>query len=124
MRDPHPSKEDGILSPEQPAEREESLVVFELIKAFLTEEGWGPASVPATAWETFFLTYDRTIQAVARDRPECRHGVEDVVQEVWQVLIQRLRKLQFDPDRGTLRAWVLAVIRHEVARQARRWAGA
>jgi RNA polymerase sigma factor (sigma-70 family) len=91
-----------------------------LIKAFLTERGGRPSSDQATAWEDFLLTHEPTVRAVVRDRPDCRHDVEDVVQEIWKVLIQQLPKLQYDPGRGTLRGWVIAVARREAARQARR----
>src|SRR5438552_3048277 len=93
---------------------------LKLIKSFLNEPGRRPSSEEATAWGDFYLTHDPTIRVIVRHHPGCRHDVDDVVQEVWTVLARDLRRLQYDPGRGPLRGWVIAVARHEAARQAHR----
>ncbi len=93
--------------------------MLDLIKVFLVEKGMRPSSDRATAWDSFFRTHDPIIRAAVGKYHRRRNDVDDVVQEVWKVLIRKLPKLCYDPVRGSLRKWVATVARHTALRQAR-----
>ena len=68
----------------------------------------------------FYQTHDPIIRTVVKHGNISASDVDDLAQEIWVLLIRRLPRLTFDPDRGTLHAWVAAVARHHVGRHARR----
>ncbi len=60
------------------------------------------------------------IRSIAKHGDMSQSDLDDLVQEIWLLLVRRLPKLSLDPARGTLHAWVAAVARHQASRHARR----
>ncbi len=93
---------------------------LDLIKSFLALRDGKPGDEIAMAWENFYHVHGSLIGNLIKncaDRPE---DVDDIFQEVWLVLIEKLPKLRYDPKRGSLRAWVIVVARCAALREARR----
>ncbi len=95
--------------------------MLDLIKVFLVDQAVRPSSDHGRAWEDFFRIYDPVIRAVVGKYHLRRHDVEDVVQEVWKILVRELPKLSYDPARGPLRKWIATVAHHTAIKQARRF---
>jgi len=96
------------------------LDTINLIKAFLAAPAGLSALAGTLAWEDFFLIHDPLIRGAIRKCHGRWEEVDDLDQEVWIILIRRLPKLAFDPARGTLREWVLAIARKHAAWSAAR----
>jgi RNA polymerase sigma-70 factor (ECF subfamily) len=65
----------------------------------------------APAWEQFVRIYAPLLYGYAR-----RHGLQDadaadLTQEVLLVVSQAIRRLDYDPRRGSFRGWLLTVVR-------------
>jgi RNA polymerase sigma-70 factor (ECF subfamily) len=90
-----------------------------LIKSFLAEHDDRPDCEQERAWCDFYLAYEPVIWAIVRKHHRLSSDVEEVVQEVWATLVRGLRGLHYDPSRGSLRNWVVAVARHVAVREAR-----
>jgi len=92
----------------------------ELIQSVLAARGAGSIPEEDMVSVAFVNILDPMIRLVITKYPGCRNDVQDLVQDVWIALIQRLPKLHFDPAAGTLRAWVAGVARRLASRHARR----
>jgi RNA polymerase sigma factor (sigma-70 family) len=91
-----------------------------LIQLFLAARRGSPTAEQVTAWEGFFQNHESCVWNVIKDCTAIRGDDEDLFQEVWRVLVLKLPKLQYDPNRGPLRAWVIVVARRAARREARR----
>ena len=79
-----------------------------------------PSTVEIVAWEDFFQIHDPLIRSAVKRRDMSSSDVDDLVQDIWAILIRRLPKLDLDPERGTLHGWVTSVARHHASRYHRR----
>ncbi len=85
--------------------------------------GGPPPTEAAETWKLFYERYDRTFrQLVEETRTRFRTGFdrEDLIQEVWLAVSAALRRLQFDPGKGSLDALLTIVARRAVRRAIRR----
>src|SRR5215831_17297303 len=67
------------------------------------------------AWAQFVEIYAPLVYGFAR-----RHGLQDadaadVTQEVMQSVSKAAHKLEYDPERGSFRAWLFTVVRNKVS---------
>jgi len=93
---------------------------LDLIKLFLAARSRSPTAEQVKAWENFFVIHEPLIRKVIKHCADCHEDLEDLAQEVWRILVLKLPKLNYDPDRGPLRAWVIVVARRAARREARR----
>jgi RNA polymerase sigma factor (sigma-70 family) len=98
------------------------LEILNRIQAFLAAPAQASRAFPdeVLACEDFFQVHDLLIRSIVRQGDISQSDVDDVVQEIWALLVRRLPKLDLEPARGTLHAWVAAVARHHAGRHARR----
>jgi RNA polymerase sigma factor (sigma-70 family) len=98
------------------------LDVLNRIQSFLATPRLGERASPAEllAWEDFFQAHDLMVRSIVKHGGMSQSDLDDLVQEIWLLLVRRLPKLSLDPARGTLHAWVAAVARHQAGRHARR----
>src|SRR5712691_3585277 len=73
-----------------------------------------PADSPA--WRQFVEFYAPLIFGFAR-----RHGLQDadaadLTQDVLAAVAQAMRKWEYDPRRGSFRAWLFTAVRHRLQR--------
>jgi RNA polymerase sigma-70 factor (ECF subfamily) len=66
------------------------------------------------AWERFVEVYGPLIYGFGR-----RHGLQDadaadLTQEVLRVVPAAVRRLDYDPDRGSFRGWLFTIVRNEL----------
>ena len=94
--------------------------LLRLVKSFLGKRSEAPTWEECRAWEEFYLRYD----VVARDTIGRNNGgldiVDDVVQEVWIMLIRKLPRWVFDPALGTIGSWVAKIAKRVATKRARR----
>jgi len=64
-------------------------------------------------WVRFFETYKPVIASFAR-HVGAKREAEDVVQDVFVKLVEVFRRGSYDPTRGSFRAYLATMIRHEV----------
>jgi len=67
----------------------------------------------AADWVRFFETYQPVIAAFAR-HVGAKRDAEDVAQDVFVKLVEVFRRGGYDPKRGSFRAYLATMIRHEV----------
>ena len=72
-----------------------------LIQSFLAVGRGSPAGETA-AWDDFYHAHDPMLQDVVRRYSSCWAELDDLIQQVWKVLISELRDFQLDPARGPL----------------------
>jgi len=86
--------------------------------AFLAAPDGTASAEQVTAWEDLYRALDPMIRKVIK-RCDCSQiDTDDLAQCVWYIVVRRLRT--FDPARGTLRNWVLAIARNLAGKNARR----
>jgi RNA polymerase sigma-70 factor, ECF subfamily len=100
-----------------------------LIQLFLTAPARGacPTSAEIAAWTLFHRAHTVVIRAVLR-RIGLRSGeVDDLLQQVWIVLLKRLPTWRYDPATGTVSGYVGKIAGREarryIQRRARRPSG-
>jgi RNA polymerase sigma factor (sigma-70 family) len=98
------------------------LHVLNRIQSFLTAppRDGRPTYEESEAWIDFYQIYDPVIRMIVKRWIVSESDRDDLVQEIWALLIRRLPRLNLEPARGTLCAWVAAVARHHAGRHARR----
>lgn len=79
-----------------------------------------------TAWEALYFAHQASIARAARQRlggPAAGEELEEILQETWMVGVRRIR--DFDPARGSFRAWMLGILGKVLLERGRaRWRGA
>ena len=92
------------------------------IQSFLAAPAGGrrASDIEVVAWEDFFQIHDPLIRSTVKRRDISDSDLDDLVQDIWAILIKRLPKLELDPSRGTLHGWVISVTRHHASRYNRR----
>jgi RNA polymerase sigma-70 factor, ECF subfamily len=66
-----------------------------------------------TAWETFVEVYTPVVRRVALRRGMQSADVDNLVQEVWLAVSQKLPEWLEREDRGNFRAWLITVANHQ-----------
>ena len=95
---------------------------LKLVQSFLTAPARGvcPTSDEMAAWMLFHRAQTVLIRAALK-RSRLRSGeADDLLQQVWVVLLKRLPKWQFDPATGTLGAYVGKIAARLARRHVRR----
>jgi RNA polymerase sigma-70 factor (ECF subfamily) len=64
------------------------------------------------AWRQFVELYASLIYGLARKRGLQDADAADVTQEVFRKVSTAIRKLEYDPDCGSFRGWLLTLTRH------------
>jgi RNA polymerase sigma-70 factor, ECF subfamily len=64
-------------------------------------------------WELFFRAYAAYIRRVASYCGVKPADLDDCCQEAWIEVVQRLAEGRYDPTRGSLAAWIFAVVRNK-----------
>ena len=67
------------------------------------------------AWQQFFELYVPLIYGYARQRGLQDADAADIAQEVFQRVLGALRSLDYDPTRGSFRAWLRTITRNRIA---------
>jgi RNA polymerase sigma-70 factor (ECF subfamily) len=68
-----------------------------------------------TAWEQFYRTYDPLLRRFAIACHVPVPDLNDCAQQVWVVLLARLRSFRYDPRRGRFRCWLYTLVRNKAA---------
>lgn len=74
----------------------------------------------AARWADFHCAHDPLILLILRRYEDRWDKLDDLRQEVWTALIQRLPSLRFEPTKGTVAQWVAGVARRVALRHAYR----
>src|SRR5256885_14759398 len=67
------------------------------------------------AWRQFFALYVPLLYGYARKRGLQDADAADVAQDVFQRVLGALRRLDYDPTRGSFRAWLCTITRNRIA---------
>src|SRR4051794_37750507 len=68
----------------------------------------------APAWSQFAELYVPLIQGFARQYGLREADAADVTQEVLRRIAQAIKQMDYDPRRGSFRAWLYTVVRNQV----------
>lgn len=68
----------------------------------------------AQAWRQFVDLYAPLIHGFARRRGLQDADASDLTQDVLGIVAQSIRKLEYDPQRGAFRGWLLTIVRNRV----------
>jgi RNA polymerase sigma factor (sigma-70 family) len=68
------------------------------------------------AWREFVALYGELVYRFARKRGLQDADAADVTQIVFQAVSQEIRRLEYDPQRGTFRGWLLVVARNHLSK--------
>ena len=68
------------------------------------------------AWVQFVQVYSPLIYGYARKRGLQDADAADVTQDVLAVVARSVRRLDYDPAKGSFRGWLFTVVRHQLAR--------
>lgn len=71
-------------------------------------------------WQEFFTTYQKLIQGVARKSGLNTEEAEDVVQETILTVAKNIERLQYDPEIGSFKGWLMNITRWRIADQFRK----
>src|SRR6266699_2865691 len=71
------------------------------------------------SWRDFFDTYWRLIHATALKAGLTETEAQEVVQEVMIAAAKKMPEFTYDPEKDSLKGWLLAVTRWKVADQFR-----
>src|ERR1041385_6507655 len=63
------------------------------------------------SWTEFFARYQRIVQAVARSRGLTEHEAEDVMQEVFKGVAEKIGEFSLVPRPGSFRSWLFQLTR-------------
>jgi len=91
-----------------------------LIRSFLAAPDGCASPAEVLAWEDFCLIQNPRIRAVIGKYHACWKSIDDIAQDVWLILVRRLRKSRLDPAVVDPGAWVVAVARRLACRHGRR----
>ena len=72
------------------------------------------------AWGQFVELYAPLVYQFARKRGLQDADAADLAQTVFQEIARDIRKLDYDPARGTFRGWLLGVVRNQLHKQLAR----
>src|SRR5262245_20245977 len=113
--------QDGPCRPRRPGAEIDPETVLS-VQAYLLAraERRPPDARSARAWEEFYAAYDPLIRRLAAAHPLPSVDQEDRVQEIWGVVLTRLPRLRFAPQRGRLGGWLATLARHVLADLGRR----
>ena len=65
------------------------------------------------AWEHFYEFCTPLIRSIVATHRLTEEDVSDCVQEVWEVVIAKLRDFHYDPERGRFRIWLSTLARNK-----------
>jgi RNA polymerase sigma-70 factor (ECF subfamily) len=68
----------------------------------------------AEAWGEFVGLYGPLVYRFARNRGLQDADAADLTQAVFQAVAGQVRRLDYDPERGTFRGWLFAVVRNQL----------
>jgi RNA polymerase sigma-70 factor, ECF subfamily len=88
--------------------------------AVLTDEelAYHAAKGDAASFSDLYERYKSPVVSFAQNYMKCRSLAEDVVQDA--LLSAYLRIRQFDPERGSFRAWLFGIVHNQCRQEARR----
>ena len=72
------------------------------------------------SWNDFFDTYWRLVYSVARKAGLRDDEAEDVVQETFAAVAQRMPNFRYDPELGSFKRWMLNMTRWRITDQYRK----
>jgi RNA polymerase sigma-70 factor (ECF subfamily) len=72
------------------------------------------------AWQLFAELYAPSVYEFARRQRLQDADAADVTQEVLRAVMGSIKRLEYDPERGSFRGWLFAVTRHKLADFAKR----
>jgi RNA polymerase sigma-70 factor (ECF subfamily) len=72
------------------------------------------------SWQRFFDLYWRLLYNVSRRAGLKEAEAEDVVQETVIYVARQMPEFRYDPQRGSFKAWLLAIVRSRIADHFRR----
>lgn len=85
----------------------------------LRARGRDPGPLLSTAWEQFYQAEAPRLLRLAHDYLPSGTDPRDGAQIIWQAIVTRLPDFRFDPEQGSIRAWLLTVARHVLIDQRR-----
>src|SRR5262249_21150791 len=68
----------------------------------------------AAAWQQFAALYEPLIYQFARKRGLQDADAADLTQIVLQAVSESIRRLDYDPQRGSFRGWLFVVVRNQL----------
>jgi RNA polymerase sigma factor (sigma-70 family) len=97
--------------------RETRVSLLEDTKSYLGSllEEKASDQVLVNAWDEFYRMYDALIRRFVGSQGVPHSDVEDCVQEVWKVVVERLGEFERPADRPGLRSWLYTLVRSKVA---------
>ncbi len=87
-----------------------------LVKSFLSKPENCATEEEARAFDELYRECGRIVRRRLGGKHHGWTDDDDLFQLVWIILIQRLRRLPFDPARDTLEGWVSRIVRDVVGR--------
>jgi RNA polymerase sigma-70 factor (ECF subfamily) len=95
-------------------DEDEELHRLERVRRYLELRAGGrdPGPLLSAAWEQFYRAEAPRLLRLARDYLPSGTDPEDGAQLIWQALVRRLPALRYDPERGSIHAWLLTLARH------------
>ncbi len=73
-----------------------------------------------TSWRDFYDTYKRIIRGLALESGLSEAEADDVVQETFLEVAKKMPAFEYDPQRGSFKAWLLKLTRWRILDQMRR----
>ena len=72
------------------------------------------------AWREFFALWHPIITAYVWRRTHGTVDPDDIVQDVFGILVARLPKFEYDPAKGRFRNWMLTIVDNQIKQQFRK----
>jgi RNA polymerase sigma-70 factor (ECF subfamily) len=85
----------------------------------LRARGHDPGSPLSTAWKQFYQAEAPRLLRLARVYSPPGTDPRDGAQLIWQAIVTRLPDFRFDPERGSIHAWLMTLARHVLIDQRR-----
>ncbi len=92
-------------------------VLLDRLRAYVEQRSRRDHSDPAADddWDRVFQLYSVLFLNLVRERHWPEGDCEDGVQDLWMTVLTQLTGSQFDPHRGHLMDWIMAIARHRVS---------
>ena len=71
------------------------------------------------SWDEFYRTYDVLIRRFASSIGVTHDDLEECVQDVWAVLVERMVRFEICPKRARFRTWLYTIVRNKAVDRVR-----
>jgi RNA polymerase sigma factor (sigma-70 family) len=65
-------------------------------------------------FDAFYAEYDPLIRRMVASHHVARSDADDCAQEIWAEILKSLPRLEYDPSRGPLEAWLFTLVRRKI----------